>query len=483
MKKHQSSRVRRHNMRLECRTIEDYSLRVAKKRVPFPPSRQAFEHGGLCDKSFNTRNTETRVLELKAHSDIHARLQSFSVDAHPSFSECEYCSCSQHQSADHHTIPFAINPFTGWNEKSESKPRDRNLFCWSSLSKCVVPVSPEVRPIGSPLSLLFRPLSRTPSFESLPALECSKPQDCTGADDKVETIVPSRNVKRLPREIVHHLLSFLVPPHRTNASRYASNGDYMSDNLTQTLIECATVSRLWSQEAVRWIWRDVDILCHGFSADKILDQILAAPSSCGYIAETQQEPGFLDETEWSTMDCRDSGFGSSMSLPSSFERASIGSRFSNDTLPAGKPAHPYDSYMRRLNLEIAFPSLDDASRCTRLILRLRRLTQSVEHGGFKCLERARVALTWFPSAPSAAVFRNEGGGVGVWDEEVGHHHHQEDQHDELDHGEPDAAVARLMPACLRDSVEFKRFLALQESVNCLVSQLKCHIAQVEFHED
>ncbi|KAJ3231417.1 hypothetical protein HDU81_003762 [Chytriomyces hyalinus] len=255
----------------------------------------------------------------------------------------------------------------------------------------------------------------------------------------------------------------------------------MSNELTRTLIECATVSRLWSQEAVRWIWRDVDILCHGFSADKILDQILAAPSCCVSIATEPQEPGFLDALEGSMMDCRDSGFGS-MSLPSSFERASIGSCFSHEVTPAaGKSVHPYDSYMRRLNLEIAFPSLDDASRCTRLILRLQRLTQSLKHGGFDHLDRARVALTWFPSAPSAAVFRNEGGGGGGggWNEEVGEQH--EDNHDELDHGEPDAV--RLRPACLRDSVEFKRFVALQESVDCLVSQLKCHIVQVEFHED
>ncbi|KAI8609346.1 hypothetical protein BC830DRAFT_1222329 [Chytriomyces sp. MP71] len=281
---------------------------------------------------------------------------------------------------------FTIDPFFNFTEDSAGAQLSPISFrFWSSRSfnqpSIITKLSDSSPLLGEKVSKLTRlltPKSRASSSQSLSMLILS-----AVPTETIEAENPT--CKQLPREIVAHILSFLAPLSRSstlnvgylNAS-YSEEESLPGNPNLQALVACSRVSRLWCEESVRWIWRNTEILCHGFQSDRTFDILLNnAPKGSS-----------LEYGTSSTLECNDSGFAS-------FDACSFDSIHPCDGRRSGA-MYPYASYIRSLSLEIAFPSLDDAPRCARLSARLVKLRDALDARLFQGLTRARLALSWFP---------------------------------------------------------------------------------------
>ncbi|KAJ3131089.1 hypothetical protein HK100_006833 [Physocladia obscura] len=171
----------------------------------------------------------------------------------------------------------------------------------------------------------------------------------------------------------------------------------------RTLLMAACLSKTWSEEAVRIIWHDFEVLCHGFRSELSFDLLLgnsyAVNSDNGSTDSLMQhQHGDHDgQTERLNENCP----------------VFLGNENYNCTSGSVRQSfYPYESFVRSLTLEIAFPSLDDNLRCAILLARLNGLKIALSNRQkFMGLKTCRVLLSWFPNSINgdAAV---DGGGDG-----------------------------------------------------------------------
>ncbi|KAJ3346626.1 hypothetical protein HDU83_002830 [Entophlyctis luteolus] len=266
---------------------------------------------------------------------------------------------------------FLIDPFASIcdakGEASIDAPPSK--FCWSSCAgRRQSIISPSATKSDHPLSQLCKLIDSRdlPAKDDTPQkLEPTQP---TPTEPALSEQLPGK-FRAFPREVVSHILSFV------------SNRDRKT---------CASVSKLWSEEAIRWLWRDQIMLCHGFLSDLSFDVLLDQRS--------------LDsETQSLCSDCQspESLFSSSGNSDCDLSWAIGTESFPTDGLNCSpRQSHsfyPYHSFIRSMSLEIALPSLDDNERCERLVSRLETLKAALmDAEKFLGVRKCDVVLSWVP---------------------------------------------------------------------------------------
>ncbi|KAI9346948.1 hypothetical protein BDR26DRAFT_892850 [Obelidium mucronatum] len=380
---------------------------------------------------------------------------------------------------------FQIDPFESLKE--EESPAKQQLKFWSSRSFHVVAPSLPTQEKSEQVSQLSRLLKASATND-----ESAKSSLSVQSESITQTTPTARSsCKPLPREILSCIFYFLAVADYGGNDELSDSSDTEAEaSLKQQLhplITCSTVSKQWSEEAVRWIWRDAEVLCHGFTYDRVFDILVKDPYFNNNPPSTSRNNQLFETEDSSDSECSSSSLQTLYNTHHSSPSTS-GVIRSHDTLKVFA-THPYSSFMRALSLEIAFPSLDDEIRCSRLCTRLNSLTRALQEEKFKGLRKCRVSLSWFPCAQSVAFDDDTGDEESVNDLDDGDAGMMESNSMELGFGFPDASAVGDGVSSIRVpgkrscwkkfSAEDKRLFELKNCVDVLLVELKKRVKVVE----
>ncbi|KAJ3109973.1 hypothetical protein HDU96_007003 [Phlyctochytrium bullatum] len=213
-------------------------------------------------------------------------------------------------------------------------------------------------------------------------------------------------------------------------------------------LACALVCREWAEEALRLVWRAETAAAAAALPLALALPVAAASTPATTAVHRALNPAFIRNPHASfslEVDHHPHG-GLSGGIPRyhTTPKPHMLSTSTTSTLvgsapTATMPYQRYASHLRSLDVEILFPSPQDAASCVRLARRVHRLCEAVRAGaagsdgwvlpeeGSAALRRASVVLSW---VPCRGAFE-EMGGWAEWDDDEDSEVVEEEEPEEL----------------------------------------------------